>query len=125
MDFEHGDDYVPASEYPFSLFVREYTLVEQLRGMAAIAETFAVLYPQLQDIDFRVDVPRLDVPVYIVDGKLEAAGRETLAREWFDSLSATSKRYVVFGSSGHTPQYDEPARFAELMAHVLAATAMR
>ncbi len=122
MDFEHGADYSASSEYPASLFVREYTLVQQLRGMAAIAETFDVLYPQLGDTDFRVDVPRLDVPVHLVEGLHEAAGRETLAREWFDELDAPSKDWVLFEASGHTPPYDEPGRFADLMADIVAAT---
>jgi pimeloyl-ACP methyl ester carboxylesterase len=122
MDFEHGADYRASSEYPVSLFVGEYTLTEQLRGMAAIAETFDVLYPQLAGTDFRDDVSRLDVPVYLVEGSHEAAGRETLAREWFRALSAPSKEYLVFDKSGHTPPYDEPGRFADLMAKVASAT---
>jgi proline iminopeptidase len=122
MDYEHGADYNAGSEYPSSLFVGEYSLVEQLRGMAAIAETFHVLYPQLSGTDFRVDVPRLDVPVYLVEGSHEAAGRETLAREWFGELVAPSKGYVVFDRSGHTPPYDEPGRFADLMVKILKAT---
>jgi proline iminopeptidase len=121
MNFEHGPDYNASSEYPASLFVGEYTLVQQLRGMAAIAETFHVLYPQLSGTDFRVDVPRLDVPVYLVEGSPEATGRETLAREWFNLLAAPGKHYVRFGHSGHTPPYDEPGHFAELMSHIVAA----
>lgn len=115
VDFEHGEDYNPASEYPASLFVAEYSLIEQLRSMAAIAETFHVLYPQLRDTDFRMQVPRLEVPVFVVQGEHEAAGRSVLAREWFDQLSAPSKEYVVFDRSGHTPPYDEPGRFAAYM----------
>ena len=118
-DFEHGDDYDRAAEYPASLFVAEYTLIEQLRGMAAIAETFDVVYPQLRDTDFRVQVPRVDVPVVIVQGEHEAIGRSSLARAWYDQLSAPSKRYVVFGQSGHTPQFDEPGRFATFMQGVV------
>jgi pimeloyl-ACP methyl ester carboxylesterase len=122
MDFEHGDDYDVSSEYPGSLFVREYTLIEQLRGMGAIAETFAVLYPQLRDTDFRVDVPSLEVPVFVVGGRHEAAGRSTLAREWFELLEAPTKEWVDFEKSGHTPPYDEPGRFAAFMRHVLEST---
>jgi pimeloyl-ACP methyl ester carboxylesterase len=122
MDYDHGADYNAASEYPGSLFVGEYTLVEQLRGMAAIAETFHVLYPQLSGTDFRDDVPRLDIPVYLVEGSHEAAGRETLARQWFNTLDAPSKDYIVFDKSGHTPPYDEPGRFADLMTTILTAT---
>jgi len=122
IQFTHGEDYSAHSEYPASLFVREYSLVEQLRGMAAIAETFHVLYPQLSDTDFRVDVPSLEVPVYLVEGRHEAAGRSTLARTWFNALSAPDKRWVSFQKSGHTPPYDEPSRFAHLMEDVLASS---
>jgi proline iminopeptidase len=94
-------------------------LVEQMRGMGAIAETFHVLYPQLSDTDFRRDVPHLDVPIYIVEGTYEAAGRKTLAREWFQLLTAPSKHWVVFDNSGHTPPYDEPGHFADFMNDVL------
>jgi pimeloyl-ACP methyl ester carboxylesterase len=125
MNFEHGADYNAASEYPASLFVGEYTLIEQLRGMAAIAETFNVLYPQLKDTDFRVQVPNLDVPVFIVAGRYEATGRETLARQWFDLLTAPSKEYVVFENSGHTPPSDEPGRFADYMEDVRRDTSER
>ena len=125
VNFEHGEDYNAAAEYPASLFVAEYTLIEQLRGMGAIAETFNVLYPQLADTDFRIQVPSLDVPVYLVEGKHEAAGRETLARQWFDLLSAPSKEYVVFENSGHTPPSDEPGHFAEFMGDVVQSSAER
>jgi pimeloyl-ACP methyl ester carboxylesterase len=121
MDFEHGADYNASSEYPASLFVGEYTLVEQLRGMGAIAETFDVLYPQLNGTDFRIDVPHLDGPVYLVAGRYEAAGRKTLAREWFHALTAPRKNWVVFENSGHTPPYDEPGHFADFMTDVLHA----
>jgi proline iminopeptidase len=122
MNFQHGPDYSASSEYPSSLFVGEYTLLEQLRGMAAIAETFNVLYPQLSGTDFRTDVPTLGVPVYIVQGRHEAAGRESLARAWYDRLAAPSKNYIQFADSGHTPPFDEPGHFAELMSGVLTAT---
>jgi proline iminopeptidase len=122
MNFPLGPDYNGASEYPTSLFVGEYTLLEQLRGMAAIAETFNVLYPQLSGTDFRSDVPALGVPVYINEGQHEAAGRETLAREWYGLLAGLSKNYIKFADSGHTPPFDEPGHLAKLMSDIHSAT---
>jgi len=122
LNFPHGADYHASSEYPASLYVSEYSLIEQLRGMAAIAETYHVLYPQLADTDFRADVSRLDVPVYIVEGRHEAAGREILAKQWFHDLSAPHKHYLYFDHSGHTPPYDEPGKFADLMKDILQAS---
>ncbi len=121
MNFQHGADYNPAAEYPFSLMVQEYTLVEQLRSMGALAETYSILYPQLDGTDFRTDVPSLEVPVYLVQGVQEAAGREILARQWFDQLRAPTKEYLILEQSGHTPPSDEPGRFASVMADIASS----
>jgi proline iminopeptidase len=87
--------------------------------MEALIDTFALLYPQLQDVDLRRQVPRLEVPVYLVEGAHEAPGRTVLARAWFAMLSAPSKQLIEFGSSGHDPHLDEPGRFASFMANVV------
>ncbi|MDT0164923.1 alpha/beta hydrolase [Actinotalea sp. AC32] len=121
-DFEPGADHEWRASYPTSVFVAEYTLTEQVRSIAGLYETFAALYPQLLGIDFRRDVPRLDVPVLLVEGEHEARGRAVLAQEWFAGLEAPSKELVTFDSSGHTPHLDEPGRFADLMAELKART---
>lgn len=121
VDYPRGEDYELMAEYPQSLFVEEFTLTEQFRAASGMFETFAALYPQLGDIDFRRTVPELAVPVYLIEGAYEAPGRSTLAFEWFDMLEAPEKELVVFENSGHTPQRDEPGRFAEYLANVVLA----
>jgi proline iminopeptidase len=124
-EFEHGPDHSPRSSYPLNLFVPEFSLTEQVRSAAALVDTFAILYPQLQGIDLRVDAPRLDVPVYVALGAHEATGRSSLVREWLPGLVAPTTRLVVFAKSGHVPHLDEPGRFAELMSEVLHDTSDR
>jgi pimeloyl-ACP methyl ester carboxylesterase len=120
-DFEPGSDHDGRSAYPANLFVEEYTLTEKVRSMAAMIDTFALMYPQLQEVDFRRDVPSLDVPVFIFEGAHEAPGRAVLAVEWFEGLSAPSKELVTFESSGHTPHLHEPGRFSTYLADVVLA----
>ena len=62
-------------EMPANLFVPENSLMDRINGLRAFLDTFSVLYPQLQGIDLRLDVPRVDVPVYVVLGAHEARGR--------------------------------------------------
>lgn len=107
---------------PFNLFVPEYTLMDQVHGLAALLDVFAVMYPQIQDIDFRADAPALDVPVYIVAGAHEAPGRAVLVDEWFADLDAPIKEMIVFDASGHRPSFEEPARFTEVMARIAEST---
>ena len=125
LDYEpalsHEHDWNPypeldtSKEMPSNLFVPENTLMDRVNGMRAFLDTFSVLYPQLQDIDFRSDVPSLDVPVYMVIGKHEARGRAVLANEWFEMLEAPSKEMIIFEHSGHRPLFEEPAAFASVM----------
>ena len=109
-------------EMPFNLLVPENSLMDKVNGMRSFLDTFAVLYPQLQGIDFRTDVPRLDIPVYVVLGRYETRGRAVLAKEWFQTLSAPHKEMVIFERSGHRPSFEEPGEFAALMARVLEQT---
>jgi pimeloyl-ACP methyl ester carboxylesterase len=112
----------PSKELPFNLFVPENTFMDRVNGMRGFLDTFSILYPQLQEIDFRTDLPALQVPYYLVIGKYEARGRDVLAREWFEILEAPAKEMIVFEGSGHRPPFEEPAEFASLMARVLEAT---
>ena len=111
-----------SKEMPFNLFVPENSLMDRINGLRGFLDTFSVLYPQLQGIDFRNDVPSIDVPMYMVIGEHEAAGRAVLANEWFEMLKAPSKERIVFGHSGHRPLFEEPAAFAALMTRVLDDT---
>ena len=122
LDYPRADEYDGRTEYPANLFVGEFSLTEQVRAGAGLADTYALVYPQLLGIDFRVDVPELEVPVYLVQGAHEAEGRDVLAREWFEMLRAPAKELVTFELGGHRAHFDDPVRFAELMLEVRTAT---
>ena len=110
-----------ATETPANLFVREYSLLDKVHSLGAVFDSFAALYPRLQDIDFRVDVPVLEVPVYLAQGRYEARGRAVLADEWFNELQAPIKQLIVFEQSGHRAMFQEPARFHDVMTGIVLA----
>ena len=121
-DWNGYPEFDSTNEMPAILFVPEYTWMERFNGFRSFLDTFAVLYPQLQDLDFREDARSLEVPVYMVLGEHEARGRAELADEWFDMLEAPSKERVLFDGAGHRAHFDQPARFAEFMAQVRTDT---
>lgn len=109
-------------EMPGNLFVPENSLMDRVNGLKSFLDTFAVLYPQIQSVDFRRDVPRLSVPYYMAIGAHEARGRAIPANEWFDMLQAPSKERTVFEHSGHRTLFEQPAAFVAFMARVVAET---
>jgi pimeloyl-ACP methyl ester carboxylesterase len=118
-DWNSYPSFNPGVEMPAILMVSEYTFLEKLHAFGAFLDTFSALYPQIQDVDLREDVTSLDVPVYMVLGRHEARGRALLAEEWFEQLEAPHKEKHVFEGSGHRPHFEEPDRFALVMAQIL------
>ncbi len=84
----------------------EYDLIDKVNVLRGLLDMFSVLYPQLQQVDFRRDVPRLEVPLYVFDGGHELAARRDLARVWFEQLDAPIKRLYTFEDGGHSVAFE-------------------
>jgi proline iminopeptidase len=119
--YDHSQNSEREGQMSENLFVEEYTLLEQIHIFAGVFDTFSVLYPQIQQIDFRTDAAKLAVPVYLVQGRHEAAGRAELANEWFAQLEAPSKKLLVLDTSGHRPLFEQPGQFHKIMVGTVLA----
>jgi pimeloyl-ACP methyl ester carboxylesterase len=108
-----------ANGFSSNLFVSEYSLMTQLHALAGFLDVFTVLYPQLQGIDLRTQVTRLEVPVYLVQGRYEARGRAEPAQQWFQALDAPHKAMVVFDASGHRALFQQPDLFYQVMTETV------
>ena len=120
--YDHSVNDEGSGQMSENLFVNEYTALEQVHVLGAFLDVFAVMYPQLQHIDFRTQAARLDVPVYLAEGRHEAPGRLLLAEQWFTELQAPRKQLTYFETSGHRPLWEQPAEFHTLMNQVLEET---
>jgi pimeloyl-ACP methyl ester carboxylesterase len=124
-DWNVYPEFDPNTEMPAILFVPEYSWMDRINAFKGFLDTAGTLYPQLQDLDFRRDVTRLEVPVYMVLGEHEARGRAVIAREWFELLEAPHKESIVFEGAGHRAHFDQPARFTRVMTDILEDTMTR
>jgi pimeloyl-ACP methyl ester carboxylesterase len=77
------------------------------------------MYPQLQEIDFRQDVPQLDVPVYILDGAAELPARRDLALAWYDQLEAPIKRIYTFDNAGHSVAFEQFSALHQILTETI------
>ena len=120
-------DHSPNSEgeggFSENLLVEEYALIDQVHALGAFMDVFAVLYPQLQDIDFRDTATEFDVPMFFAQGAHEAGGRAEPFMEWYQMIDAPEKELAIFETSGHRPLWEQPDEFVDFMVDtVLAAT---
>ena len=100
---------------PWGIKASEYNLVEKVNVLRAALDMFSVMYPQIQGVDFRTDVPRLEVPVYILDGEAELTSRRDLALEWYTQLQAPIKHLYSFENSAHSTAFEQFEIFHEIL----------
>lgn len=100
---------------PWGILGSEYNFVEKINVLRGLIDMFSVMYPQIQGIDFRQDVTRLEVPVYLLDGAAELAARRDLALEWYGLLEAPRKRLFSFANAAHATAFEEFEAFHQIM----------
>lgn len=104
---------------PFGVLGSEYNFIEKLNVLRGLLDTFSIMYPKLQNIDFRRDVKRLEVPVYLLDGEAEIRSRRSLALEWFGNLKAPIKRRFAFENAGHSVVFEQFQPFDKIMREII------
>jgi pimeloyl-ACP methyl ester carboxylesterase len=96
---------------------RDYSpgdVVRTVRGPTTQSE----LLPELAAMDLARTLPRVGVPIVMVQGRLDQVAPSRAFQAYADSLEAPAKHVVWFEHSAHTPQLDEPEKFRDLLVRV-------
>ncbi len=107
----------------FGVGGREYSFLDNANLLRGLLDMFSLMYPQLQDVDFRTDVPSLEVPVYVLDGAHELRARRELALEWFEALIAPTKRLVTLPDAGHAVAFEQVDALHRLLVEEIVPAA--
>jgi pimeloyl-ACP methyl ester carboxylesterase len=99
----------------------DYSVAAVVRTLRGIGASQAALLPQLASTDLVRAMPRLDVPLVMVQGRLDQVAPGEAAQRFHDSLTAPSKQLIWFSRSAHTPHLEEPAKFRDLLMNVRAS----
>jgi pimeloyl-ACP methyl ester carboxylesterase len=97
----------------------EYGWLDRLYYLLGLMNTFNVVYPQLQEMDFRLDAPSLELPVYIVLGRHDMNNPYQIPEEYFNLLQAPTKQLDFFEDSGHGMIWEEADKFHDLMINTV------
>jgi pimeloyl-ACP methyl ester carboxylesterase len=96
----------------------DYSAADVIRTVRGVTATQAALLPELARMDLAASLPRIDVPVVMVQGRHDQVAPGTAAQEYASLLQAPSKRLVWFENSAHTPHLEEPGKFRDLLLGV-------
>lgn len=102
------------------IFSPEYTLADLYKYAKGSFYCLRQLWPEIAEtIRFNDTVKKLDVPVYMTEGRHDINTPSTLAKEWFDNLEAPHKDWVWFEKSAHSPIKEEPELWGKVIREKL------
>lgn len=104
-----------------SMGAPEYGLLDKVYWGLSLLNTFPHVYSQLNDVDLRTQATELEVPVYFIKGRWDINASNALAIEYFELLDAPYKEWFWFEDSAHTPSWDEPMHFTDVMVNIVLA----
>jgi pimeloyl-ACP methyl ester carboxylesterase len=100
----------------------EYGYVDKINHTRGLIESFNVVYPQLKDLDFITQAPKLEVPVYLFAGRNDVNAMYTIVEEYYNVLEAPRKE-LIWLEGGHGLNGDNLHQFVDVMTNkVLAET---
>lgn len=97
----------------------EYGWLDRIFYLLGLTQTFNIVYPQLQEMDLRLDATRFEIPVYIVLGRHDMNNPSQIPEEYFNLLQAPQKQLVYFEKSGHGMIWEEADLFQRLMVETV------
>jgi pimeloyl-ACP methyl ester carboxylesterase len=101
-------------------FASEYGYVDKINHTRGLIESFNVVYPQLKDLDFMTQAPRLAVPVYLFAGRNDVNAMYTIVEEYYNVLEAPRKE-LIWLEGGHGLDGNNLHQFVDVMVNKVLA----
>lgn len=94
---------------------RAYTLREKWRYLLGSSLSLKYLWSTVMQSDYVKQVPRLEVPVYVLQGRYDYQVSYVLAKEFVAALEAPVKGFYTFEHSAHSPCFEEPEKMCRIL----------
>lgn len=101
----------------------EYGLIDRVNHTRGLIESFTVVYPQLEELDFTTQASKLDVPVYMFVGRQDVNAMPLLVERYFNLLQAPHKE-LIWLDGGHGLDGSNRAQFMDVMVNRVLANSI-
>lgn len=98
------------------LFNPEYNLMDAIRYSLGVARFQDNLMEQQSEAPITQLVQSVDVPIYFVMGQYDHMTSVKAAKEYFNTLNAPQKEFIIYEHSAHYPQLEEKKTFSQWMS---------
>jgi pimeloyl-ACP methyl ester carboxylesterase len=115
---KNGDLYPTAIETMF--YCKEYSFVDKINYLRGMEFSKRYLWDVIMKTNLFISIPEQHIPVYILQGTSDYETSYTVAREYFEELTAPVKKFYSFENSAHSPNFEEPEKFERIIKEILS-----
>lgn len=94
---------------------KRYTLGEKFKFAQGSSFSLKCLCDCMIQMDLLKQVPCLQVPVYIFQGRYDYQASYVVARDFATALKAPIKGFYTFENSAHSPCFEEPVKMCNIL----------
>jgi pimeloyl-ACP methyl ester carboxylesterase len=101
-----------------SLTFREYTLMEKFNLWRGKSQSgVSSIWNEIIATDLTTQVTEVEIPVYFMAGRYDYTVNYDLQKDYFVKIIAPKIGFYTFENSAHSPLFEEPERFLEIMVN--------
>ena len=89
----------------------EYNGLDVIRYLRGISVTQEMLLNEQAQQNLPEIINKVDLPIFFVMGKYDYMTSVNAAKNYYESLEAPKKEFIVFEESAHYPQFEEKEKF--------------
>jgi len=102
-----------------ALAVPEFNLLDLIALVRSALFSMDHLWAEIGDINLDKTYVNFDVPVFFLLGRHDNQTPTALSERYFEIISAPDKDLFYFEHSAHSPPWEEPALFADIMGSII------
>ncbi len=95
---------------------KEYSWSEKMRYAKGGSLSLSCLWDAVAQSDLFEQVPRLETPVYVLQGIFDYQVSYALAKEYLQAVEAPLKGFYTFENSAHSPCFEEPEKMCRILS---------
>lgn len=99
-----------------SITFREYTVREKFNLWRGKSQSgVSSIWNEITTTDLSMQVTEFEIPVYFLAGRYDYTVNYDLQKNYFMKINAPKKGFYTFENSAHSPLFEEPESFIEIM----------
>lgn len=102
------------------LFASEYTIKDKIKFIPSAYYSLKKLWFDVINTNLFYEIKKIDVPVYIFQGKYDYQVSTELAKKFIEQLEAPKKEIFIFDNSAHSPNMEECKDFNKRVKQLVA-----